>query len=183
MKHAAPIRTLAVLALLLAGACDAAPPRAAESPTLTSDQRRAVEDTVTALLHAATNLSPNDGSDAAGAERMLALYPDSGKVVSASGGYLIVGRDSLESAVRGFWENVGQNMVRPEWRWGEFHVDVLSPNSAVVTASYRIPHMTPTGYAHVIGGVWTAVFTNRNGRWVVVQEHLSDAPPGMSLTP
>jgi hypothetical protein len=29
---------------------------------------------------------------------------------------------------------------------------------------------------HVIGGAWTAVFANRGGRWVIVQEHLSDAP-------
>jgi hypothetical protein len=29
---------------------------------------------------------------------------------------------------------------------------------------------------HVIGGAWTAVFQRRGRRWVIVQEHLSDAP-------
>jgi hypothetical protein len=29
---------------------------------------------------------------------------------------------------------------------------------------------------HVIAGALTQVFARRNGRWVVVQEHLSDVP-------
>lgn len=176
-------RATIILSLLFAIGCESAPPPPG-SASLTGAQRSAIADTVTALLRGATNLAPlASETDVNGAARMLALYPDSGQVVSASGGFLLLGRDSLESAVTGFWENVGQNMVRPEWRWGEFHVDVLAPDAAVVTASYRIPHLTPTGHAHVIGGVWTAVFANRDGRWVIVQEHLSDAPPGMSLTP
>ena len=31
-------------------------------------------------------------------------------------------------------------------------------------------------YGNYIGGAWTAAFVNRGGRWVVIQEHLSDAP-------
>jgi hypothetical protein len=31
------------------------------------------------------------------------------------------------------------------------------------------------GMSHVIGGAWTAVFQKRGGRWVIIQEHLSDA--------
>jgi hypothetical protein len=27
---------------------------------------------------------------------------------------------------------------------------------------------------HVIGGAWTAVFQKRAGKWVIIQEHLSD---------
>lgn len=172
-----------LLTLALGTACaggDAAPPG---SESLTGEQRAAIADTVSALLRAATDLSPSADTLGDPADQMLAIYPDSGMVVSASGGYLIVGRDSLASAVRAFWENVGRSMVRPEWRWGDFHVDVLASDAAVVTASYRIPHLTPTGHAHVVGGVWTAVFARRDGRWMVVQEHLSDAPPGMSLRP
>lgn len=174
--------TAGLTILLLAAACRSDPPPPG-SPALSVAQRRAIADTVRALLVAATDLSPAAAGEGDPADRMLSLYPDTGAVISASGGYLIVGRDSLEAAVRGFWENVGQNMVRPQWRWGDFHVDVLGPDAAVVTASYRVPHLTPTGHAHVVGGVWTAVFARRDGRWVVVQEHLSDAPPGMSLTP
>jgi hypothetical protein len=28
----------------------------------------------------------------------------------------------------------------------------------------------------MIGGAWTSVWTRRNGRWIIVQEHLSDLP-------
>jgi hypothetical protein len=53
---------------------------------------------------------------------------------------------------------------------------VLAPDAAVLTASYRIPHLTPMNMEHVIAGAWTAVFVNRGGKWVVIQEHLSDVP-------
>ena len=56
------------------------------------------------------------------------------------------------------------------------HVDVLAPDAAVVTTTYRVPHLTPAGQPHVIAGAWTAVFQRRDGRWVIVQEHLSDMP-------
>ncbi|MEP6509685.1 MAG: hypothetical protein ABJC63_15770, partial [Gemmatimonadales bacterium] len=38
------------------------------------------------------------------------------------------------------------------------------------------PHINPRGMPHVIGGAWTALFVNRGGHWVVIQEHLSDVP-------
>jgi hypothetical protein len=57
------------------------------------------------------------------------------------------------------------------------HIDVLGPDAAVLTATYRIPHLTPRGAPHIVGGAWTAVFQRRNGKWVIVQEHLSDFPP------
>jgi hypothetical protein len=34
---------------------------------------------------------------------------------------------------------------------------------------------------HVIGGAWTAVFQKRGGRWVVIQEHLSDVQSNVGL--
>lgn len=46
-----------------------------------------------------------------------------------------------------------------------------------MTASYRVPHLNPMNMPHTIAGAWTAVFVKRGGRWVIVQEHLSDAPP------
>jgi hypothetical protein len=53
----------------------------------------------------------------------------------------------------------------------------------VVTATYHVPHLTPRSEPHVIAGAWTAAFERRGGRWVIVQEHLSDLPqpPGMAL--
>jgi hypothetical protein len=109
-------------------------------------------------------------------ERMMSLYPTSGRVISAFTGRATVSRDSINAAVSDFWNNVGVNMRDPKWEWGDMHTDVLSPTAAVVTATYRIPHRNPNNLVHVLGGAMTVVFQRRDGRWVVIQEHLSDAP-------
>lgn len=159
--------TLLALVVALAVGCAVG---GGERP-LTDRERAAIAAEVERRLREATTL------DGAGdpVARMLALYPDSGRVVSAAGGRLSTTRDSLDQAVTTFWTVVGRNMQRPEWRWGAMQVDVLGADAAVATAAYRVPHLTPDGRPHVIGGVWTAVFARRDGRWVVVQEHLSDA--------
>jgi ketosteroid isomerase-like protein len=107
-------------------------------------------------------------------ERLMALYPDSGPVISAAAGSVTTSRDSLELSIRAFWENIGQHMQRPTWVWGETHVDVLGRDAAVMTASYTIPHTAADGHPHTVGGVWTAVFVRRSGAWVIAHEHLSD---------
>ena len=81
--------------------------------------------------------------------RMMSLYPATGNVVSASAGRVSVSRDSLESAIRAFWQYVGQNMREPKWEWTTMRVDVLSQSSAVMTTTYRVPHLTPAGQPHV----------------------------------
>lgn len=111
-------------------------------------------------------------------ERMLSLYPGSGPVVSASGGRVQASRDSLESGIRYFWDNVGVNMRDPRWVWDTSHVAVLSPNAAVITATYHIPHRNPRNEPHVLGGAMTMVFQKRGARWLIVHEHLSDLPQG-----
>jgi hypothetical protein len=140
--------------------------------SLSTTERTAVADTLRSMLVSAYDLSKP--GDAVG--RLMSLYPAKGPVVSASGGLVSVSRDSLEAGIRAFWENVGRNMRQPKWEWGQMHVDVLSRDAAVLTTTYRVPHLTPRGEPHVIAGAWTAVFQRRDGRWVIVQEHLSDVP-------
>jgi hypothetical protein len=141
-----------------------APPSAAE--------RAAIADTLRSMIVSAYDLSkPGDA-----VARMMSLYPPTGGVVSASGGRVSVSRDSLEAGIRAFWQYVGRNMREPKWAWDSMHVDVLARDAAVVTATYRVPHLTPRGDPHTIAGALTAAFQRRNGRWVVVQEHLSDLP-------
>ena len=72
-----------------------------------------------------------------------------------------------------FWQNVGQNMRNPRWVWGDVYVERLSPDAAVLTATWSIPHIAPTGRPHVIQGAWTAVFRRVGGEWLIVMEHLS----------
>jgi ketosteroid isomerase-like protein len=163
-----PRRSALIGALSLLAACSPAGTR--EVPAA---ERAAIADTLRSLLVGAYDLSkPGDA-----VARLMSLYPDSGRVVSASGGQVSTSRDSLKAELAAFWENVGRNMRNPKWTWGQMHVDVLAPDAAVLTTTYSVPHLTPAGQPHVIAGAWTAVFQRRAGRWVIVQEHLSDLPP------
>jgi hypothetical protein len=144
---------------------------AVKSDELPISEREAIADTIRALL---TNTYTFDGSDPV--PRFMRLYPDSGSVVSAASGGFTVARDSVRQALSTFWTTAGQYMRQPSWKWGTMKVDVLSRDAAAVTARYTVPHWTPEGKPHVLGGVWSTVWTRRDGRWVIVQEHLSDLP-------
>ena len=141
--------------------------------SLTAAERRAVADTLEGLVRRAYDLS---GPSAGSADRLLGLYADTGRVVSASGGRILTSRDSLAEGIRYFWESTGRNMREPRWIWEQMVTDVLGPDAAVVTATYRVPHRTPRGEPHELAGAMTLVFARRGGRWLVVQEHLSDRP-------
>ena len=144
----------------------------ADRAAVSQAQRVAIADTLSALITRAYDLTaPGDP-----VARLMSLYPASGPVVSASGGQVSTSRDSLQAGIRAFWDNVGKNMRDPKWTWGTPHVDVLAADAAVLTTTYQVSHLTPRGEPHVIAGAWTAVFQRRDGRWVIVQEHLSDVP-------
>jgi uncharacterized protein DUF4440 len=166
-----PVGSSCVVRLLVATTLFAIGCTSGRSDELTLAQKQTIRTEVEQALREAYDLSKPNLPD-----RMLALYPKSGRIVSAAGGRVLTSRDSLEMGIRYFWNNVGSNMREPRWIWEDFYVDVLSPTSAVVTATYRIPHRTPRNEPHELGGAMTVVFEKREGRWVVVQEHLSDLP-------
>jgi hypothetical protein len=153
------------LALLLLAGCAVPQPRGRSDDA-------ALADTLKARIEAAY-----DFSRPGVLERMNALYPDTGRVISASGGRLIASGDSLRAGIATFWENVGKNMKDARWVWGDVYVERLSDDAAVLTATWSIPHIAPTGHPHVIRGAWTAVFRRIGGKWLIVMEHLS-SPPG-----
>ena len=160
------LRVLILSLLVVVAACDRSP---SGHPTVAESE--AIADTLMQLMTEAYDFTQPDVR-----KRLLSLYPDSGRVVSATAGRITTSRTELDSAIGTFWQYVGQNMRDPQWVWRDVQVDVLSRSAAVVTAGYAIPHHTPSGRPHTIAGAWTAVFERRNGRWVVVQEHLSDVP-------
>lgn len=143
-----------------------------QSADLTPAQRAAIASEIDARVRAAYDLSQPNAE-----RRMLALYADTGRIVSAAGGRVIASRDTLAKGIELFWENVGVNMRDPKWIWTNTYVDVLSPESAVFTGTYRVPHHTPRGDPHELAGAMTLVFEKRGSKWGVVQEHLSDLPP------
>lgn len=154
---------LALPTLLLIGACT--------SSSVSASDRQAIVDSLTRQVKAAYDLSTPNVE-----QRLLSLYPPSGRVVSAAGGQVITSRDTLAMGIKAFWDNVGSNMRDPKWIWDDMIFDVPAPNVAVMTARYHIPHLTPRNTPHVLGGAWTAVWEKRGDRWYVIQEHLSDLP-------
>ena len=147
------------------------------SRPVTETQRKAVTDS---LRHLVTNTYDLSKPDVVA--RLMSLYPTTGPVYSTSAGHVSTTRADLQNQIGAFWQYVGSNMRSPKWEWTSMYFDVLAPDAAVMTATYTIPHINPRGMPHVIGGAWTAVFVNRGGRWMVIQEHLSDAPvPAMQM--
>jgi len=186
----ARLRSLSLLAGLAAvgaiGGTVACSPR--NGTEMSAAEKKAIADTLKRLVVSAYDLSKPDP-----VKNLMSLYPTEGRVISASGGVMTTTRSELEKGIKAFWTYVGQNMRDPHWEWTSMNVDVLAPDAAVMTSTYRVPHVTPMGMPHVIGGAWTAVFQKRGDRWVVIQEHLSDVQsnpniqmnmnPQMNMTP
>ena len=143
---------------------------------MSASEKKAIADSLKRLVVNTYDLSKPDP-----VKNLMGLYPETGRVISASGGVTTTTRSQLQQAIQAFWTYVGQNMRNPHWEWTSMTVDVLAPDAAVMTSTYRIPHLTPTGMNHVIGGAWTAVFQKRGGRWVIIQEHLSDVQSNLNL--
>jgi hypothetical protein len=160
-----PQARLAVIAgIVVLSACG---PRSASD--MSAADKKAIADSLKHLVANTYDLSkPN------AVNRLMSLYPAEGRVISASGGVITTTRPQLQQAIQAFWTYVGQNMRQPRWQWTSMTVDVLAPDAAVMTSTYQVPHLTPMGMNHVIGGAWTAVFQKRGGKWVIIQEHLSD---------
>ncbi|WP_411281057.1 YybH family protein [Gemmatimonas sp.] len=141
--------------------------------------RRAIADTLSALV-----TSAYDFSKPAPAARLLSLYPDSGRIISAVAGRVTTTREPLAGEIAGFWQRVGRNMQQPRFVLGSTYVDVITRDAAVLTLVYSIPHITPQGSPHTVSGAWTMLWRRENGRWRIVQEHLSDTPestaPGLA---
>lgn len=145
---------------------------------LTMDERFAIASELSTRINAAYDFTSPEA-----AERLLSLYPDSGRVISAAAGRVTTTRDTLAGSIRGFWARVGRNMQEPRFVIGSTWVDVLTRDAAVMTITYAIPHRTPQGTPHVVSGAWTMLWRRVNGTWFIMQEHLSDTPESTASTP
>ena len=188
MLHSARVHRSIFSRLLSTAIAGAAAVAFGCSPRTAADmsaaEKTAIADSLKHLVVSAYDLSKPDP-----VKNLMSLYPAEGRVISASGGVITTTRPQLEQGIKAFWTYVGQNMKSPKWEWTSMNIDVLAPDAAVMTSTYRVPHLTPTGMNHVIGGAWTAVFQKRGGQWVIIQEHLSDVqsnpnlPMNMNMNP
>jgi ketosteroid isomerase-like protein len=164
-------RLVPLVALVAAAACT-------DPLRVSPSDRRALADSLSALVTNAYDFTKPDAP-----QRLLSLYPDSGRVISAVAGRVITSRDTLGGAINGFWQRVGQNMRGPQFVLGSTYVDVITRDAAVLTLTYSIPHLTPQGTRHIVSGAWTMLWRRQNGRWMIVQEHLSDTPESTAAGP
>ena len=141
-------------------------------------ERRTIADSLQKLVTGAYDFSRPDAPT-----RLLGLYGDSGRVISAAAGRITTTRTALASEIAGFWQRVGQNMRDPQFKLGSVYVDIITRDAAVMTFAYSIPHHTPAGMAHTVSGAWTTFWRRENGRWLIVQEHLSDTPESTAPGP
>src|SRR6478752_634540 len=167
------VASAATICAMLTAAVSCGPTSAS---SMSAAEKTAIADTLKRLVVSTYDLSKPDP-----VKRLMSLYPEEGRVISASGGVITTTRPQLQQAIQAFWTYVGQNMRQPRWEWTSMTVDVLAPDAAVMTSTYRVPHLTPMGMNHVIGGAWTAVLQKRGGKWVIIQEHLSDVQSNPNL--
>jgi uncharacterized protein (TIGR02246 family) len=131
-------------------------------PELLPRQRAAIEEAVkeTAWEH----LRSKD------AETALGFYEPDATV--ASDGDLYASFEAFAQQARVFYRTLRDIHVAV---WDEMHVDVLSPDAAVLTATVRWSSTDTTGVRTDLQGVWTAVFVRRGARWRIRARHESFA--------
>lgn len=180
LTRQAPPRTPGrALGLLLAGLSLALGAGACQSPDqVDAAERRLIADSLQTLVTQAYDFSKPDAS-----ARLLGLYADSGRVISAAAGRITTTREELAEEIAGFWQRVGQNMRGPRFELGNAYVDIITRDAAVMTFTYRIPHQTPQDTPHTVSGAWTTFWRRQDGRWMIVQEHLSDTPESTAPGP
>src|SRR5215210_1117115 len=93
------------IACALDGTLACSPRTAADMPEA---ERKAIADSLKRLVVSAYDLSKPDP-----VKNLMSLYPNAGRVISASGGVITTSRPELEQGIKAFWTYVGQNMKQP----------------------------------------------------------------------
>ena len=152
--------------------------RGSDVDHIPADERRRIASELQALVTNAYDFTKPDVG-----KRLVSLYTDSGRVISAAAGRVTTTHEALQAEIFRFWGRVGRNMRQPQFVLGSSYVDILTRDAAVMTFTYSIPHTTPQGTPHTVSGAWTTLWRREGGRWVIVQEHLSDTPESTAPAP
>ncbi len=133
-------------------------------------QRAAVEDTIRKLN--AFSMAAQGRRDL---KALMQLMPDTGLVVIADG-MMLTDADSIRGALHQAWTApwLRDLKVTNELR----RIDVLSPDAAVVTMT-SMTVLDSAGRKQTVHHVWTGLWQNRGGRWVVPQQQSTTIPPGV----
>jgi len=90
--------------------------------------------------------------------------------VVASDGRLYPSFELFAADARDFFDTLHQVDLA---EWDEMHVQVLSRDIAVLTAKVRWSSTDTEGVRLDLTGVWTAVYVEHDGRWLIRTRHES----------
>jgi uncharacterized protein (TIGR02246 family) len=137
------------------GACRSSATR----QSATAIDTRAIEDTLRAIVTQSFKNIESKNADAT-------LAPMTEDVVFVGDGLMVVGRDSLlRMTTRAFseWRTIKAEVTIRR-------VQVLSPDAAVVNWDSHVNATTYKGVQLPLGGMVTAVFVKRDGKWLITQQ-------------
>ena len=153
--------------------------RSGEKQSATAVEVRAVEDTLRAMV-----MQTFEAIQAQDADRSLAALSEN--VIYIGDGLTVVGRDSLMRMTRrvfATWRKVKADVKIT-------HFQQYAPDVAVMNWEAYISATDGKGVDRPYGGVATAIFVKRNGRWSIVQQQQcapmppevpSDMPPSTAI--
>ncbi|MBI4502428.1 MAG: nuclear transport factor 2 family protein [Gemmatimonadetes bacterium] len=151
--------TKRVLGLGLLSVAAIAACRSGEKHPATAVESRAVEDTLRAIV-----MQTFEAIQVQDAERALAVLSED--VIYIGDGLVVIGRDSLlRMTQRAFanWHKVKADVKIT-------HFQQFAPDVAVMNWESHISATDGKGVDRPYGGIATAIFVKRNGRWSIVQQ-------------
>src|SRR5213078_1791547 len=143
--------------------------RSDEKQPATAMESRAVEDTLRSIV-----MQTFEAIQAQDAQRAVA--PLSENVIYTGDGLVVIGRDSLlRMTQRAFadWHKVKADVKIT-------HFQQFGPDVAVINWESHISATDKKGVDRPYGGIATAIFLKRNGKWSIVQQQqCAPMPPEM----
>jgi hypothetical protein len=157
--------TLLLLGVVACGGANGTKPTA---HGMTAAEKAAVEDTVRKL-----NAYSMEVQSRRDLKALMRLMPDTG-ALAITDGSMVTDMDSLQAGLEQFWGLPFLTGLKVHWDIKR--IDVVSPDAAVITTSGSTVLDSAGKKQFTMRHLWTGLWQNREGRWVVVQQHASSIP-------
>jgi hypothetical protein len=163
------LRVLLLVTVASAG-CGSHHVVSSESQSLTAARTAAVDESVRSFARAVAHDVTQEGPSA-----WRKHFADSPEFFMASEGHLVFANSA--SATTGI-QDLTHTIKQIELRWGDdLRVDPLTPDLAVVAASYREVLVSTEGRRVEEAGFFTGIAQHQDGRWQFRNAHWSVAAP------
>ena len=157
------VAIFAALSLAAVGGC-ASP----SHPPFPEDQRAAIADTIRLL-----GQGRMDAANRRDGAAIMTYYADDPELVWAEEGDIYTSRGWIAEEVVAHYARLREM----HGTWDSMRVAVLSPNAAVLTATYRATSTNTTGETRSSRGARTLVFSRVDGVWRIIHTHESHLTP------